>query len=88
MISRMTRARLLTLTLFTTLLVARPLTAWADHIPHTCVSTRLVTVTEVVRQPVQVIVTRYDHCGRARKVVVSEMRTVELTVTKRIAVRH
>lgn len=76
-----------TLALLTTLAVAAPATAQADHDNH-CTNTRIVTVTHVVRQPVQVTVIRYDHCGRPRKVTVTEYRTVEVTVSKRIPVRH
>jgi hypothetical protein len=83
-----TNARRLTCALLMALIVAAPTTAQADHHVHSCVTTKLVTVTEFVRRPVHVTVIRYDHCGRPQKVTVTEFRTVEITVTKRIPVRY
>lgn len=87
MFSKNSAVRRCTLALLTALTVAVPNAALADHSDHYCSTTRIVTVTEFVRRPVQITVIRYDHCGRPRRVTVTEYRTVEVTVTKRIPVR-
>lgn len=86
--SGITSLRCGTLALLFACAVAAPVTARADHFQHECSATKIVTVTEFVRRPVQVTVVRYDHCGRPRRVTVTEYRTVEVTVTKRIPVRY
>ena len=88
MISGITSFRRGAIALLFALVVAAPAAARADHYDHYCSATKIVTVTEFVRRPVQVTVIRYDHCGRPRKVTVTEYRTVEVTVTKRIPVRY
>jgi hypothetical protein len=79
------RPRVTSFALLCSIAIAAPAAAHADHCHPT---TKIITVTEYVRQPVQVTVIRYDHCGRARKVTVTEYRTVKVTITKRVPIHH
>ncbi|MEI7700310.1 MAG: hypothetical protein WCK86_10965 [Planctomycetia bacterium] len=85
MFSAIFRPRLMATALLGSLAIANPPHAHADHCQPV---TKIVTVTEVVRQPVEVTVVRYDHCGRPGKITVTEFRTVHITVTKRLHVRN
>jgi hypothetical protein len=58
-----------------------------DYCPPPCGHYETVLVTRCVDVPYTRVVTLYDHCGRPYQVEKSGVRTVEVTLRKRVFVR-